>query len=107
MPEISGLPPAGPAAPSPGGAPEPSSPAGPAPGTFKAHLEAKLAARRARQSVPPAHVEELVRFFNGRGEAFEGVRLINKYPPIEKDDALYEVRTDRGLHRVIRSRFSR
>jgi hypothetical protein len=46
----------------------------------------------------------MVRFLNRMGEGFESVRLIAKYPPIEKDDALYEVRTDRGTHRLIRSR---
>jgi hypothetical protein len=105
MPEISGLPPIGPGAPVPGGASaDHASAAGQAPEGFKAHLEAKLAARRTRHAVPPDHIEEMVRFFNGRGEAYESVRLVNKYPPIEKDDALYEVRTDRGTHRVIRSR---
>jgi hypothetical protein len=105
MPEIVGLPPTGPAAPGGPGAPQGGAlPPGQTPGTFRAHLDAKLAARRSRQTVPEDHVRELVRFFNDRGEAFESVRLVTKYPPIEKDDALYEVRTDSGVYRVIRSR---
>lgn len=72
--------------------------------SFKAHLDAKLAARRARKSVPSGHLDELIRLFNRRGEAFESARLVTKYPPIEKDDALYEVKTDTGSRRVIRAR---
>ncbi len=79
-------------------------PAGETPASFKAHLKAKLAARRAKKAVPTAHVEEMVRFLNKMGEAFESVKLVTKYPPIEKDDALYEVRTNQGMHRLIRSR---
>jgi hypothetical protein len=71
---------------------------------FRARLAAKLAARRAHQSIPPEHLAELIRVFNERGEAFESARLVSKYPITEKDDALYEVRTDRGTHRVIRGR---
>jgi len=81
-----------------GGAPEPEA-AG-----FKARLEAKLAARRTHQAVPPEHVTELIGLFNARGEAFESAKLVTKYPITEKDDALYEVHTDRGAHRVIRGR---
>jgi hypothetical protein len=81
-----------------GGAPEAAA-AG-----FKARLEAKLAARRVKGAVPPEHVAELIRLFSGRGEAFASARLITKYPVTEKDDALYEVRTDRGTHRAIRGR---
>jgi len=71
---------------------------------FKARLEAKLAARRVHGAVPPEHVAELIRLFNERGEAFESAKLITKYPVTEKDDALYEVRTDRGAYRAIRGR---
>jgi hypothetical protein len=74
---------------------------------FKEHLDAKVASRRARRSIPSVHKQEMLRFFNRMGEAFESVKLITKYPPIEKDDALYEVKTDQGLHRVIRSRDGR
>ncbi len=74
---------------------------------FKEHLDAKVASRRTRNSIPSVHKQELLRFFNRMGEAFESVKLITKYPPIEKDDALYEVKTDQGLHRIIRSRDGR
>jgi hypothetical protein len=106
-----GLPPrgigpaAGPGGPQPHGEPQPAPPGSDRTAqSFKAHLEAKLAARRARQAIPDGHVQEIIRFFNRRGEAFESVRLVTKYPPIEKDDALYEVCTDQGTHRVIRAR---
>jgi hypothetical protein len=105
MPEISGISPKGP------GDPEASKtsqqnlqPVDPKAQNFKAHLEAKVAARRAKRAVPQIHVQEMLRFFNKMGEAFEGVKLVTKYPPIEKDDALYEVRTDKGTHKVIRAR---
>ena len=105
MPEVRGVPPAVPGGPERGKAPEGGAvPPGEAPENFKAHLDAKLAARRARRAVPQAHLDELIRLFNRAGEAFESARLVTKYPPIEKDDALYEVRTDRGSHRVIRAR---
>lgn len=105
MPEVRGVSPGGASQPGPERVPQDGSlPPGETPQSFKAHLEAKLAARRARKSVPQAHVEEMMRFLNRMGEAFESVRLVTKYPPIEKDDALYEVKTDRGTHRLIRSR---
>jgi len=105
MPEVGPIQPGKPGRGSPGGAPRDGAlPAGESPGSFKAHLNAKLTARRAKKAVPTAHVEEMMRFINKMGEAFESVRLVTKYPPIEKDDALYEVRTDRGTHRLIRSR---
>lgn len=109
MPDLQAIP-AG-----PGGAQRPQPAAG-APGAqtplpqpskaldFRARLEAKMAARRAQQSVPPDHLADLIQLFNGRGEAFESARLVAKYPITEKDDALYEVRTDRGLRRVMRGR---
>jgi hypothetical protein len=71
---------------------------------FRAKLQAKMAARRAHQSVPAEHMADLIRLMNERGEAFESARLVTKYPITEKDDALYEVRTDRGVHQVIRGR---
>jgi hypothetical protein len=105
MPDVGPVQPTKPSGSGPEKAPEDGSlPAGETPQSFKAHLEAKLAARRARKAVPQAHIEEMIRFFNKMGEAFESVRLVTKYPPIEKDDALYEVRTDRGTHRLIRAR---
>jgi len=105
MPEVGPVQPTGPSSPGPEKVPEEGSlPTGETPQSFKAHLEAKLAARRAKKAVPQTHVEEMIRFFNKIGEAFESVRLVTKYPPIEKDDALYEVRTDRGTHRLIRAR---
>ncbi len=105
MPDVTGVPSTAPSGPGPEKAPDGSAvpPAG-SPGSFKAHLNAKLAARRARRSVPQAHLDEIIRLFNRAGEAFEAARLVTKYPPIEKDDALYEVRTDVGTHRVIRAR---
>jgi hypothetical protein len=105
MPEVGGVAPTAPKPPEPEKAPRDGSlPAGETPETFKAHLKAKLDARRARKSIPQAHIDEMIHFLNRMGEAFEGVKLITKYPPIEKDDALYEVHTDRGTHRLIRSR---
>ena len=112
MPDLQGIPVG------PGGAPRPQPAAGPAPAQppqpappqpskaidFKAKLEAKMAARRAHGSVPAEHLADLIRLMNERGEAFESAKLVTKYPITEKDDALYEVRTDRGIHRVIRGR---
>ena len=85
----------------PSGAPQPaaSDPEG-----FRARLAAKIAARRAHHAVPQEHLADLIRLCNERGEAFESARLVTKYPVTEKDDALYEVRTDRASHRVIRGR---
>ena len=105
MPDVTGVPPTAPTGPGPEKAPEGELvPQAESPDSFKAHLDAKLAARRAKRSVPQAHLNEIIRLFNRAGEAFETARLVTKYPPIEKDDALYEVRTDRGTHRVIRAR---
>ena len=105
MPEVGPVQPTKPSRGGPEKVPQDGSlPAGETPASFKAHLNAKLAARRAKKTVPPTHVEEMVRFMNKMGEAFESVRLVTKYPPIEKDDALYEVHTDQGTHRLIRAR---
>jgi hypothetical protein len=107
MPELSPL---QPAAGGPIGAagrglpPEAPGPAGADPTGFKARLAAKVAARKAHAAVPQEHLADLIRLCNQRGEAFESARLVTKYPITEKDDALYEVRTDSGVHRVIRSR---
>ncbi|HOX07884.1 MAG TPA: hypothetical protein PK280_15895 [Planctomycetota bacterium] len=108
MPEFGQLPPTvGPGRPGPlerTARPEPQVPAGPDAVGFKARLAAKLAARKTRSEVPQEHLADIIRLCNERGEAFESVKLITKYPITERDDALYEVRTDRSLHRVIRSR---
>ena len=105
MPEISGISPKGAGDNDPGKAQRSESqPVNPNAQSFKSHLDAKVAARRAKRAVPQTHVQEMLRFFNRMGEAFEGVKLVTKYPPIEKDDALYEVKTDKGTHRIIRAR---
>ena len=106
MPDLGPVPPAGgaPGAAQRGGLPGAAKPAGVDPAGFKARLAAKLAARKAQGAVPQEHLADLIRLFNERGEAFESAKLVTKYPITERDDALYEVRTDRSAHRVIRSR---
>jgi len=105
VPDVGHVPPGGPApsVPEKGPGGEVPPPAGAQDG-FKAQLDRKLAARRARRAISQERLGELIRLFNRRGEAFESARLVTKYPPIEKDDALYEIRTDRGARRVMRSR---
>lgn len=104
MPELPSLQPGAPTGPGRERQPEDVPPPPPDQESFKSHLEAKLAARRTKRAVPQERADELLRLFNRRGEAFKSVRLVTKYPPIEKDDALYEVRTDKGARRVMRSR---
>jgi hypothetical protein len=109
MPDLQGIPagPGGAQRPQPAAGATGAQPSPPQPSKaldFRARLEAKVAARRAQGSIPPEHVADLIRLMNERGEAFESARLITKYPITERDDALYEVRTDRGVHRVIRGR---
>jgi hypothetical protein len=108
MPDLGQLMPAsGGAAGSPA---RPLQPAGPGPdggadrASFQARLAAKIAARKTHQAIPQEQLAELIRLCNERGEAFESARLVTKYPVTEKDDALYEVRTDRSTHQVIRGR---
>ena len=105
MPDVGPVPPGGPAPPAPEKGPGgQAAPRAGSAGSFKAQLGRKVAARRARRAVPQGHTDEIIRLVNRRGEAFESAQLVTKYPPIEKDDALYEVRTDRGTRRVIRAR---
>lgn len=106
MPDLGPVPPAGGAvgAADRRGLPSAAQSAGADPVGFKARLAAKLAARKVHGAVPQEHLADLIRLFNERGEAFESAKLATKYPITEKDDALYEVRTDRSIHRVIRSR---
>jgi hypothetical protein len=108
MPDLGGLQPAANGPAGAAGQKNPPGAAGPAgaadPTGFKARLAAKLAARKTHQSVPQEHLADLIRLCNERGEAFESAKLVTKYPITEKDDALYEVRTDRSTHRIIRGR---